>query len=128
MADIERTCDGIVVLRDGRLAESGEVGNFTRESETVFIEVDFDRDRLSAALEQRGVAVVQDGRGLYVEGADETIYDLIRAALVETEVPLRRMAPRRQALTELFRQRRSEATSAGPPSRQGFNPSDGPQR
>jgi ABC-2 type transport system ATP-binding protein len=103
MADIERTCDRIVVLRDGRLAESGEVGHFTRESEAVFIEVDSDRDRLAAALVARGVAVVQDGRGLYVEGADESVYDQIRAALVETEVPLRRLAPRRQALTELFR-------------------------
>ncbi|MEX1257764.1 MAG: ABC transporter ATP-binding protein [Gemmatimonadota bacterium] len=103
MADVERTCDRIVVLRDGKVVESGEVEHFTKESETVFIEVDADRDRFVAALEIRGVAVVLDGRGLYVEGTDETVYDQIRAALVETEVPLRRMAPRRRALTELFR-------------------------
>jgi ABC-2 type transport system ATP-binding protein len=105
MADIERTCDRIVVLRDGRLAESGEVGHFTEESATVFIEVDSDRERFAAALQERGVAVVLEGRGLFVEGTDESVYDLIRSALVETEVPLRRMAPRRRALTELFRRR-----------------------
>jgi ABC-2 type transport system ATP-binding protein len=103
MADVERTCDRIVVLRDGRLSQSGALEQFTRESETVFIEVDADRERFAAALVARGVAVVADGRGLTVEGADESVYDLIREALVETEVPLRRMAPRRTALTELFR-------------------------
>jgi len=103
MADIERSCDRIVVLRDGRLAQSGEVEHFTRESETVFIEVDADRERFVAALAARGISVLPDGRGVTVEGADESVYDLIRAALVETEVPLRRMAPRRTALTELFR-------------------------
>jgi hypothetical protein len=30
------------------------------------------------------------------------VYDQVRDALVETEAPLRRMAPRRRALTELF--------------------------
>ena len=102
MADIERTCDRIIVLQGGRLVESGEVGQFTKETETVFIEVDSNREALVAALERRRVAVTLERTGLTIEGPDESVYDQVRDALVEAEAPLRRMAPRRRALTELF--------------------------
>jgi len=102
MADIERTCDRIIVLQGGRLVQSGEVEHFTKETQTVFIEVDTNREGLVAALEKRGVVVSVDGTGLTIEGPDESVYDHVRDALVEAEAPLRRMAPRRRALTELF--------------------------
>lgn len=102
MADVERTCDRIVVLQGGHLVHAGEVAQFTKETETVFIEVDAHRDALSAALERRGVRVTADGGGMTIEGSDESVYDHVRDALVESGAPLRRMAPRRRELTELF--------------------------
>jgi ABC-2 type transport system ATP-binding protein len=102
MADVERTCDRIIVLQAGRLVESGEVQQFTKETETVFIEVDTNRESLIAALERRGIRVTIDGSGLTIEGPDESVYDQVRDALVESQAPLRRMAPRKRALTELF--------------------------
>jgi ABC-2 type transport system ATP-binding protein len=102
MADVERTCDRILVLQGGRLVQSGDVTHFTKETETVFIEVDANHERLAVALEARGVAVTVDGHGLYIEDADGAVYDHVRDSLVEAEAPLRRMAPRRRALTELF--------------------------
>jgi ABC-2 type transport system ATP-binding protein len=102
MADVERTCDRIIVMQGGHLVQAGDVGQFTRETQTVFIEVDTNRDALIAALERRGVAVTPDGSGLTIEGPDESVYDHVRDALVEAEAPLRRMAPRRRALSELF--------------------------
>jgi ABC-2 type transport system ATP-binding protein len=102
MADVERTCDRIIVIQGGRLVQSGEVNQFTRETETVFLEVDTNREPLVAALQRRGVKVEAEHGGLMIEGADETVYDQIRDALVEAEAPLRRMAPRRRALAELF--------------------------
>lgn len=112
MADIERTCDRIIVLQGGRLVQAGEVGHFTKEMETVFIEVDSNRDGLIAALEKRGVVVVVERTGLTIEGPDETVYDLVRDAVVEAQAPLRRMAPHRRALTELF-ERDVDAPRAG---------------
>jgi ABC-2 type transport system ATP-binding protein len=112
MSDVERTCDRILVLRGGRLVQSGEVEHFTKETETVFLEVDTNRERLVLALEDRGVVVTSEGGGLTIEGPDESVYDHVRDALVEAEAPLRRMAPRRQALTELFR-RDGEQTPGG---------------
>lgn len=102
MADIERTCDRIIVLQGGRLVQSGEVRQFTTETETVFIEVDSNREELVAALERRRIAVTVDHAGLTIEGPDESVYDQVRDALVEAQAPLRRLAPRRRALTELF--------------------------
>ncbi len=102
MADVERTCDRIVVLQGGRLVQAGEVAQFTTETETVFIEVDSNRAELIAALERRGVTVTPDGGGLTIEGSDESVYDQVRDALVEAQAPLRRMAPRRRELTALF--------------------------
>ena len=102
MADVERTCDRIVVLQGGHLVHAGEVAQFTRDTETVFIEVDSNRDELAAALERRGVVVTADGSGMTIEGPDESVYDHVRDALVESGAPLRRMAPRRRELTELF--------------------------
>ncbi|MEW5915045.1 MAG: ABC transporter ATP-binding protein [Gemmatimonadota bacterium] len=102
MADVERTCDRILVMQGGRVVHAGEVDHFTKETETVFIEVDANRAELIAALRRRGVLVAPDGGGLTIEGPDETVYDHVRDALVEAQAPLRRMAPRRRALTELF--------------------------
>jgi ABC-2 type transport system ATP-binding protein len=102
MGDVERTCDRIIVLQGGRLVQSGEVEQFTKETETVFIEVDTNREALVAALERRGVVVTIERSGLTIEGPNETVYDHVRDALVEAQAPLRRLAPRRRALTELF--------------------------
>jgi ABC-2 type transport system ATP-binding protein len=102
MADVERTCDRIIVMQGGRLVHSGEVGHFTQETETVFIEVDANREEVVMALQRRGIAATVDGSGLTIEGPDASVYDYVRDALVEAQAPLRRMAPRRRALTELF--------------------------
>lgn len=105
MSDVERTCDRIVVLQGGRLVQSGEVGQFTQDTEKVFLEVDARREELVAALQRRGVVVTVAGGGLVIEGQESALYDQVRDALVEAEAPLRRLAPQRHALTELFRGR-----------------------
>ena len=102
MSDVERTCDRIVVMQGGQLVHSGEVDHFTKETETVFIEVDTNREQLVAALERRGVVVTPEATGFTIEGADESVYDHVRDAVVEAQAALRRMAPRKRALTELF--------------------------
>jgi ABC-2 type transport system ATP-binding protein len=102
MADVERTCDRIIVIQGGQLMHAGEVGQFTKDTTQLFLEVDTNRDQLAAALERRGIVVTTEGGGLSIEGSDASVYDVVRDALVEAEAPLRRMAPRRRALTELF--------------------------
>ncbi|MGI9627893.1 MAG: ABC transporter ATP-binding protein [Longimicrobiales bacterium] len=102
MSDVERTCDRIVVLQGGTLVQAGDVTDFTTETESVFLEVDARRDQFMAELERRGVGAVVASGGINVEGGDGSVYDHIRDAAVAADAPLRRMAPRRKALAELF--------------------------
>ncbi len=103
MGDVERTCDRIIVLEGGRLAEQGEVSGFTEDTETIFIEVDDNRDELVEALAKRGIEAVVERNALIIRAAGEGEFDAIRDAIVEANARLRRLAPQRHMLTEIFR-------------------------
>ncbi|MCH7738100.1 MAG: ABC transporter ATP-binding protein, partial [Chloroflexi bacterium] len=107
MGDVESTCDRIIVLEGGRVTEQGAVAQFTQETETVFIDVDGNREELIKALAARGVTAVVDGVSLAIEMESDDYYDAIRDSLVETNARLRRMAPRRHQLTDIFRSKES---------------------
>lgn len=103
MGDVERICDRLLVLDAGRVVHRGEVSAFTRETETVYVEVTARQDELLAALRERRVEARLEGRAIVVPAVDGDRYDVIRDALVASGAPLRRLAPRRGTLTELFR-------------------------
>ena len=103
MGDVESTCDRIIVLDGGHVTEQGSVSRFTQETETILIDVDDNREELVTALATRGVIATVDGISLAMELENEAQYDQIRDALVETGARLRRMAPRRHQLADIFR-------------------------
>ena len=102
MGDIERTADRVIVLEGGRVTEEGPVTQYTQETEDLCIELDDRREEVATALRARGVAVKEDGALLVVEGAAESDYDAIRDAVADAGARLRRLAPRRHTLTEIF--------------------------
>ncbi len=102
MGDVERTCDRIIVLEDGRVVQQGEVTGFTEEQETIFIEVEDRRDEFFAALQRLGVSATAEDSAVVIPDAAEETYDKVARALVEAQAPLRRMGPRRHALSEIF--------------------------
>ncbi len=103
MGDVERTCDRIIVLDEGRVTEEGDVSGFTQETQILSIEVDDKREELLAALVGRGIQAQIEGNELVVEQTTDEQYDAIRDAIVETKARLRRLAPRRHMLTDIFR-------------------------
>ena len=103
MGDVDRTCDRIIVLEGGRVVEQGDVSGFTQETSTIVIDVDDGRDALAAALVKRGIEPVFEGASIIVELESEELYDTIRDAIVDADVRLRRLAPRRGGLTDIFR-------------------------
>ncbi len=107
MGDIERTCDNIIVLDNGKVVETGAVTSFTEETETLAIEVDDNRDAVIAALKERGLEAKLDGSAIVIEGVVGDDYDVIRDAIVAADAPLRRLAPRRHELTEIFERQES---------------------
>ena len=103
MGDIESTCDRIIVLEGGQVVEQGSVAGFTQETSTIVIDVDDGRDALAAALARRGIESVLEGTSVVVELESEELYDAVRDAIVDAGVRLRRLAPRRGGLTDIFR-------------------------
>jgi len=103
MGDVDATCDRILVLEGGHLVEEGEVSGFTQETSTLVIDVDEGRDALVAELERRGIALKLEGGSVVIELDDEALYDAVRDAVVESDVRLRRLAPRRGGLSDIFR-------------------------
>ncbi len=102
MGDVERTCDRVILLDGGHITEEGDVAQFTRETQTLYIDVDDRRDALVLSLKRRGMEPSIDGASVVVEDASDEQYDEIRDAIVEVDARLRRMAPRRHKLTEIF--------------------------
>jgi ABC-2 type transport system ATP-binding protein len=102
MADVERVCERIVVLREGQVVETGAVSKFTEDTETLAIEVDEGRERLLELLVERGLEASLDGALVVVDSVANEEYDIIRDVLAETGAPLRRMAPQRRELSSLF--------------------------
>ena len=103
MGDIESTCDRIIVLDGGHLAREGTVSGFTQETQTILIEVDDHRDELIVALANRGVEATVEGSVVLVDLENDDQYDAIRDAVVESNARLRKLAPRRARLTDIFR-------------------------
>ena len=103
MGDVESTCDRIIVLDGGHLVDEGAVSEFTQETQTLFIDVDDNRDQLVEALANRGIQTKIDGASVIVEQENDEQYDAIRDAIVEADARLRRLAPSRHTLTDIFR-------------------------
>jgi ABC-2 type transport system ATP-binding protein len=103
MGDVESICDRIIVLEGGRVTEEGAVSQFTQETQTLYIEVDDHLEELVEALSKRGISATVEGLSVVIERESEEQYDAIRDAIVEANARLRRLAPRRHGLTDIFR-------------------------
>ncbi len=103
MSDVETICDSIVVLDSGRVMEQGALSRYTGETHTLYIDVDDRRDELVATLAARGVEATVEGVSIVVDRAGDEEFDSIRDAVIEVDARLRRLAPRRHGLAEIFR-------------------------
>ncbi len=103
MGDVESTCERIVVLDGGKVVEDGTVSQLTRETETLYVDVDDHRDELLTSLRGKGLEAEVDGISIVIENVAGESYDTVRDSLAESGARLRRMAPRRHRLTEIFR-------------------------
>ena len=103
MGDVERIADSVLVLESGVLSQEGAVASLTQETEALIIEVAEGVEAFAAILAERGVEANVDGTLLVIEHAKEEDYDVVRDAAVDAGARLRRLAPARRTLTDIFR-------------------------
>jgi ABC-2 type transport system ATP-binding protein len=109
LGEIERVCDGLVVIDSGRLMRADTIASFTASMQMLTVEVDAKQDELAARLREKGLQVGQDGVLLNVGLDGMEPYDLVVDAVIELGVGLLRMEQRRHRLEDLFRPEDPEA-------------------
>jgi len=102
LGELERVCDGLVVIDGGRLLRQSTLADVTQETPVVAVEVDGDREALEAALAGRGLAVRVDGRILLVQVEDDAALDAVRDTVAQLRLGLVRLERQRHRMTELF--------------------------
>lgn len=102
LSEIERVCDHLVEIEDGRLVRSASMTALTAPTSVLAIEVDGDAGQLADRLREQGVAVNRSGRFLLVQKEDDALLDIIRDSVVDLELGLVRLEQSRRRLEELF--------------------------
>ena len=95
LEDVTRTCDAVVVLRDGRLVTAGRIDEMEAlTTGGVLVRVTGDAAAFRAALEGDGLRVEEREDGVVVTGpGEDAILDAIRDAAASAGVGLREMRP-----------------------------------
>ncbi len=112
LAEIERVCDHLVLIEEGRLVQSGSIGAFTGRIGLLTVEVDGPIEGLAAYLSERGYSLREDHHTLEVDISDDGAYDVIRDGAASLGLGLVRLEQRRQRLEDLFRDERPEEDPA----------------
>ena len=103
--EIERVCDGLVLIEQGRLVRAGRIADLTNETSVLLVELEGDAGALASQLAAQGLAATADGRRMeiIVEPADALpVRDAVVAAVADAGLPLLRLEQRRRQLEELF--------------------------
>ncbi len=103
LGEIERVCDFLVAIDAGHLLRAAELGTFTQHTGTLILEVEEQRSELADRLTALGLSVRLDDVHVLVEISSDETYDQVRDAIVDLDLALLRMEPRRARLEDLFR-------------------------
>ncbi|WP_344307383.1 ABC transporter ATP-binding protein [Fodinicola feengrottensis] len=103
LGELERVCDHVVVLDGGKLLRSSAVGDLTRATRTVVVELVEGADLLARALDSAGLRTQLDGHLVAVDVEDDSAYDTVRDTVVELDLALVRLQQRRHRIEEVFR-------------------------
>ena len=104
LEEVERICDGVVILGGGRVVASGSLDSLRGESTGVVVDVEDHAAAVAAQLTGAGWQVAVQGAQLTVEvqGSVEHTLDAVRDAVADAGAPLRSLSPRRVSLEQIF--------------------------
>jgi ABC-2 type transport system ATP-binding protein len=102
LEEVERVCDGVVILSGGRVVAQGDLDVLRRGDSGLVVDLDADGGPMAERLRAGGLAVEQDGAHLVIQGPEETVADAVRDAAVALDVGLRRLQRRTATLKDVF--------------------------
>ena len=104
LLDMERTCERVVILHEGRVAEQGSIAELKgKQFESYAVRVEGDRDGFASELKSRGCTILESGAhqlDVGLPGGRGT--GLILEAADGTGVQLRQLAPSIRSLEDVF--------------------------
>lgn len=102
LEEVERVCDGVVILGDGLVVANGAIEDLRGAGTGTIVEVDWGADDLVKALHAIGIEAVADVSRVVVDSGDDATLDAIRDTIATLGLPLRRLQPRRLSLEDVF--------------------------
>ena len=104
LSEIERICDHLVAIEGGKLLRAASLDSMTQALPWLAIEVEEGIADLQAHLEQQGLTVNLQPRlrQLFVRVDGDPVFDTVRDAIADLDLPLTRLEHRRHHVEELF--------------------------
>ena len=102
LGEIERVCDYLVAIELGKLQHAGALAKLTERTQVLRLELDDDSTLFAGHLRSAGLDVQVIDGGLLVALTDR-VFDVIRDAAVELDVPIARIEVQRNHVGDLFR-------------------------
>lgn len=106
LEDIERVCDYVVMVDRGKLVVNGRIDDLMQGGGDVVVRIDGDSQALADRLAARNLATRLSGQEVIVAaptgGVTDAVYDAIRDAVVELDVPLRLLRGRERSLEDVY--------------------------
>ncbi len=109
LEDVERVCDFVLMLQNGRLAMTGPLSDLVQGGGDIVIQVDGNVDRFIAALEAHGLTVRRRALELLVPHRDDEVFDLVRDLSIDTDVLLRGLRVDARTLEDVYLQHAGES-------------------
>jgi ABC-2 type transport system ATP-binding protein len=109
LGELERICDGVVLVDNGRLIRAERLGVLTGVTSTLIVEIDGDAAAFAAALMGQGVQATAEAQRVLVtltesdnEQDARATFDAVRDVAVKQGAALLRLERRRGHLEDLF--------------------------
>ncbi len=108
LSEIERICDHLVAIEGGKLLRAASLDSMTQALPWLAVEVDEGLDLLEARLTERGLTISpqRTDRQLLVRLDEDPVFDTVRDAIADLDLPLTRLEHRRHHVEELFAETR----------------------
>jgi ABC-2 type transport system ATP-binding protein len=109
LGELERICDGVVLIENGRLVRAEQLGAVTLATGTLIVEIDGDTAIFVQRLAASGVNATLDRTRVLIEVTDsanefamQTVCDAVRDAVAAQDAGLLRLERHRGHLEDLF--------------------------